>query len=365
MRLGIIGLPLSGKTTFFNAITRSRAQTGGYSSQSQPNVGVVQVPDERVDRLAELYRPKKRVYATIEYVDFPAGSESFGKGQGIGGRFFNELARMDALIGVVRAFRDETVPHPEGSVDPERDIATLEMELAFADLAIIERRLQRLETEIRSLRAGERDRPQRIADLLRRMQEGLEAETPIRAQPLSPDDWELLEGTQFLSAKPLLLVINIGEEDLPRRAEIEAAYRERYRGPGRDAAVMCAKFEAELNELSEEEAAAFRAEAGVAESGAAQAIRASYALLGLISFLTAGPDECRAWTIRAGATAPEAAGKIHSDLQRGFIRAEVIRFEDLVAAGSEAEARKRGLLRTEGKNYVVQDGDVLHILFSV
>jgi len=365
MRLGIIGLPLSGKTTFFNAVTRGRAQTGAYASQSQPNVGVVQVPDERVDRLAELYRPKKKTYATIEYVDFPASSEAFGKGQGIGGRFFNELARMDALIGVIRAFRDETVPHPEGSVDPDRDIATLELELAFADLAIIERRLQRLETEIRSLRPGERDRPQRIADLLRRLKAGLEAETPIRAQPLSADDWELLEGTQFLTAKPLLLVINIGEEDLPRRAELEAAFRERYRAPNRDVAVMCAKFEAELNELSDEEAAAFRTEAGVSESGAAQAIRSSYALLGLISFLTAGPDECRAWTIRAGATAPEAAGKIHSDLQRGFIRAEVIRFEDLMAAGSESEARKRGLLRTEGKSYVVQDGDVLHILFNV
>lgn len=365
MRLGIVGLPLSGKTTFFNAVTRGHAQTGAFGSHAQPNIGVVQVPDERVDRLAELYRPKKKTYATIEYVDFPAASEAFGKGQGLGGRFFNELARMDALLGVIRAFQDDTVPHPEGSVDPDRDIATLELELAFADLAIIERRLHRLETEIRSLRAGERDRPQRILELLRRLQAGLESEVPIRAQSLTEDDVSLLEGSQFLSAKPLLLVLNIGEDDLPRRAAIESTYRERYRATNRDVVAMCAKFEAELNELSPEEAAAFRAEVGVTESGAAQAIRASYALLGLISFLTAGPDECRAWTVRAGATAPEAAGKIHSDLQRGFIRAEVIRFEDLVAAGNEAEARKRGLVRTEGKGYIVQDGDVLHILFNV
>lgn len=365
MRLGIIGLPRSGKTTFFNAVTRGHAETGRFGRQDQPNVGVVQVPDERVDRLAAMYRPKKKTYATIEYVDFPAAAEAFGKGQGIGGRFLNELARMDALIHVVRAFRDETVPHPEGTVDPDRDIATMELELAFADLAVIERRLQRLEAEMRSLRAGERERPARVAELLRRIKAELEAEVPIRAQALSDEERGLLEGTQFLSAKPLLLVLNIGEEDLPRRGEIEEAYRARYRAPQRDVAVTCAKFEAELNELPEEEAVAFRAEAGVTESGAAQAVRASYALLGLISFLTVGPDECRAWTIRAGATAPEAAGKIHSDLQRGFIRAEVIRYEDLVAAGSEAEARKRGLLRTEGKGYVVQDGDVLHILFNV
>lgn len=364
MRLGIIGLSQSGKTTFFNAVTRSRAAVGLGTGQ-QPNVGVVTVPDERVDRLAELYRPKKKTYATIEYVDFPASGEAFGRGRGISGRFLNELARMDGLIAVVRAFRDETVPHPEGSVDPVRDVGLVELELAFADLALLERRIQRLETEVRSLRAGERERPQRLLELLRRMKGELEQEVPIRAQQVDADEWRLLEGSQFLSAKPLLVVINIGEEDLPRREELEASFAQQLRAPHREVAVTCAKFEMELNELSPEEAEAFRQEVGVRESGAAQAIRASYHLLGMISFLTAGPEEVRAWTIPAGATAPEAAGKIHSDLQRGFIRAEVVRFEDLVAAGSEAEARKRGLMRTEGKGYVVQDGDVLHILFNV
>ena len=365
MQLGIIGLARSGKTTIFNAVTRGSAQVGAYSSSTQPNVGVVQVPDERVDKLAEMYRPKKKTYATIQYVDFPAAGESFGKGQGPAGKFINELARMDALIHVVRAFEDDTVPHPEVTIDPHRDIATMDLELAFADLAIIERRLDRLETEMRSVKAGERDQMNRLKEVLERMKAGLESDVPIRAQELSEEDWRLLEGSQFLTARPLLLIINIGENDLPRRKEIEAEFRERYRGPGRDVAVFCGKFEMELNELDEEAAAEFRESVGVTESGMAEAIRASYALLGLISFLTAGPDECRAWTIRKGATAPEAAGKIHSDLQRGFIRAEVISFDDLVAAGSEAEAKKRGLVRTEGKNYVVQDGDVLHILFNV
>lgn len=365
MQLGIIGLARSGKTTVFNAVTRGSAQVGAYSSSNQPNVGVVNVPDERVDRLAEMYKPKKVTYATIQYVDFPAAGESFGKGEGPAGKFINDLARTDALIHVVRAFRDDSVPHPEGTVDPDRDIATMDLELSFADLAIIERRLQRIETELRSMKAGERDQLQRLKDLLLRLKAGLENEVPIREQELSAEDRRLLEGTQFLTAKPLLLIINIGEEDLPRRAVLEEEYRAKYRRPGRDVAVFCGKFEMDLNELSEEEAAEFRASAGVTESGMAGAIRMSYALLGLISFLTAGPDECRAWTVEAGATAPEAAGKIHSDLKRGFIRAEVIRFTDLIAAGSEAEARKRGLLRTEGKQYVVQDGDILNILFNV
>ncbi len=365
MQLGIIGLARSGKTTVFNAVTRGSAQVGAYSSSSQPNVGVVNVPDDRVDRLAEMYKPKKVTYATIQYVDFPAAGESFGKGEGPAGKFINDLARTDALIHVVRAFEDDSVPHPEVSVDADRDIATMDLELSFADLAIIERRLQRIETELRSMKAGERDQVQRLKDLLLRLKAGIENETPIREQELSDEDRRLLEGTQFLTAKPLLLIINIGEQDLPRRGELEEQYRARHCRPGRDVAVFCGKFEMDLNELSEEDAAEFRASAGVTESGMAGAIRMSYALLGLISFLTAGPDECRAWTVEAGSSAPEAAGKIHSDLKRGFIRAEVIRFTDLVAAGSEAEAKKRGLLRTEGKQYVVQDGDILNILFNV
>lgn len=364
MQLGIIGLARSGKTTVFNAVTRGSALVGAYSSSVQPNVGVVNVPDERVDRLSSIYHPKKTTYATIQYVDFPAAGESFGKGEGPAGKFINDLARTDALIHVVRAFEDETVPHPEVSIDPERDIVTMDLELTFADLAIIERRLHRMEAELRSMKAGERDALQRTKELLERMRAGLEQETPIREQGLTDEDWRLLEGSQFLTAKPLLLVVNIGEGDLARRTAIEEEFRDRHARPGKDVAAFCGKFEMELNELGEEEAAEFRASAGVTESGMAEAIRLSYHLLGLISFLTAGPDECRAWTVAAGSTAPEAAGKIHTDLKHGFIRAEVVHFDDLVACGSEAEARKRGLLRTEGKQYVVQDGDVLHILHN-
>lgn len=365
MQLGIIGLARSGKTTVFNAVTRSKAQVGGYGASTQPNVGVVNVPDTRVDRLAAMYHPKKTTYATIQYVDFPAAGESFGKGEGPAGKFINELARTDALIHVVRSFEDETVPHPEVTIDPDRDITTMDLELTFADLAIIEKRLQKMETELRSMKAGERDALQRTKDVLLRLKAALENEQAIRELDLTDEDRQALESSQFLTWLPMLIVLNVGDADLPRRAEIEEQYRSKYRRQGRDVAVFCGKFEMELNDLNDEEAEEFRASVGVTESGLAEAIRMSYGLLGLISFLTAGPDECRAWTVRGGSTAPEAAGKIHSDLRRGFIRAEVIKFDDLMACGSEAEARKKGLLRTEGKQYVVHDGDILNILFNV
>ncbi len=365
MQFGIIGLPGSGKTTVFNAVTRGSARVGAYSSQTQPAIGTVSVPDSRVDRLAEIYKPKKTTHTTVQYVDFPAGGEAFGKGSGPAARFVNELARMDALIHVVRAFEDETYPHPEGSIDPHRDISTMDMELAFIDLGIIERRLQRMETELRSMKAGEREQLQRVKDALERVRVGLEDEIPIRAQSLSAGDRAALEGSQFLSAIPLLIILNISDAELPRRSELESEFRDRYKAPARDVAVFSGRFEMELNELDDADAAEFRVAAGVTESGMASAIRASYSLLGLISFLTVGPDECRAWAVPAGSTAPVAAGKIHSDLQRGFIRAEVMKYDEFIEAGSEAEMRKRGQLHTEGKQYVVQDGDILNILFNV
>lgn len=365
MRAGIIGLPRSGKTTVFNAVSGGDAPVGGFGGEAKPAIRSVPVPDERVDRLAGLYRPKRTVHAAVEYVDFPVAGERFGSGEGIGGRFLNELAAVDALIHVARAFEDGAVPHPDGSVDPARDIASMDLELAFADLALIERRLERMDVELRSLKAGERAPLQAARELLERMKGGLEEETPIRAQALSAGDRRLLGGARFLTEKPLLDLVNVGEDDLPRREAIEGELRAAHAGPARDLAVMGGRFEMELNELDDDEAEEFRREAGGGRSGMAEAVRRSYALLGLVSFLTVGPDECRAWTIAGGATAPEAAGRIHSDLQRGFIRAEVIRYEDLIACGSEAEARKRGLLRTEGKEYVVRDGDVLNILFNV
>lgn len=366
MRAGIIGLPRSGKTTVFNAVSRGDVPVGGFGGgEARPAIRSVAVPDARVDRLAELYRPKRTTHAAIEYVDFPVAGERFGSGEGIGGRFLNELSAVDALIHVARGFEDGAVPHPDGSVDPSRDIAAMDLELAFADLALIERRIERLDVELRSLKAAERARPRAVRDLLERMRGGLEAETPIRAQGLSAEDRRLLDGARFLTEKPLLDLVNVGEDDLLRRDAIEDGLRAAHAGPARDLAVMAGRFEMELNELDEGEAEEFRREAGGGRSGMAEAVRRSYALLGLISFLTVGPDECRAWTVAEGAAAPEAAGRIHSDLQRGFIRAEVIRYEDLIACGGEAEARKRGLLRTEGKEYVVRDGDVLNILFNV
>lgn len=365
MRIGIIGLPRAGKTTVFNAVSRGAAAVGTYSADSKPNIGTVPVPDERVDRLAAIYQPKKITHATIEYVDFPVAGEAFGKGEGVGGRFLNELAAADALIHVVRGFTDESVPHPEGSVDPSRDIATMELELAFADLGLIERRLERIEPELRTLKPGERGPLQAVREVLERMKAGLEQEVPLRAQALPAGDRRLLDSSQFLTDKPLLDLVNVGEDDLHGRLELEASLRSAHSGPGRDLAVMGGRFEMELNDLSDDEATEFREEAGVEHSGMAEAVQRSYSLLGLISFLTVGPDECRAWTVAEGATAPEASGKIHTDLQRGFIRAEVIRYDDLLECGSEAEAKKRGLQRTEGKEYVVQDGDVLHVLFNV
>jgi GTP-binding protein YchF len=363
--LGIIGFARSGKTTVFNAVTHSRAATG-YGGAQEPNIGTVKVPDERLDVLTQMFHPRKTTPAELRYVDYPAAGAAFGRGQGPGSQFLNELRRMDGFIHVVRAFESAEVPHPEGSVDPARDIGSMNLELAFADLALIERRLERLEAELRSMKAGERMAGEREAALLRRLQQGLEADEPIRAQHLSSEEERMIAGYRFLTAIPLLILLNIGEDDVAGRESIEEEARARYGGPQLDVAAFCGKLEMELLDLSPEEAAEYRTELGLgAETGLDRAIRLSYHLLGLLSFLTAGEDEVRAWTVHDGATAPQAAGKIHSDLERGFIRAEVVRYEDLVAAGSIAEARRRGLLRTEGKSYVVQDGDVINILFNV
>jgi GTP-binding protein YchF len=365
MDVGIIGLSQSGKTTVFNAVTRGKAHTG-FGGGQEPNVGVVKVPDARLDVLSAMYHPKKTTPAEIRYVDFPAAGANFGRGEGPGGQFLNEVRRADALIHVVRAFADPAVPHPDGSVGPARDVTTMDLELAFADLVLIERRLDRLEAELRSTKAGERGAGERERALLTRFKEALEAEQPLRSLPLTEDEQRLVSGFRFLTLKPMLVLLNLDEGDVARRETVETGFRKGYQHPSTDVAALCGKLEMELLDLSPEEAAEYRRDLGLGEeTGLDRAIRLSYGLLGLISFLTTGPDECRAWTVTAGATAPQAAGKIHSDLERGFIRAEVVRYEDLVACGSEAEAKKRGLLRTEGKSYIVQDGDVLHILFNV
>jgi GTP-binding protein YchF len=363
MDLGIIGFQRSGKTTVFNAVTRGHAQTGSYGAGVEPNIGVVKVPDQRLDDLAKLFSPKKLTHADIRYIDFPGSA--FGEGSGPSAQFLAQLARCDALIHVVRAFRDESVPHPRGSVDAARDAAAMELELAFADASFIEKRVERIEASMRAVKAGERDAAERETALLARLKRSLEGETPLRAQEMSAEEQKSLVNYQFLSDKPLLVVVNIDEGDVARAGEVE---REQAALAGRAQTAVAAisgKIEQELADLSEEEAVEFRADLGITEPGLDRMIRLSYALTGLISFFTVGPDECRAWNVRSGALAPAAAGKIHTDLERGFIRAEVVRWDELQAAGSLAEARKRGHLRQEGKQYVVQDGDCLNILFNV
>lgn len=365
MEVGIIGQGQSGKTTVFNAVTRGKAQTG-FGGGQEPNMAVVKVPDKRLDTLTAMYSPKKHTPAEIRYVDFPAAGAAFGRGEGPGAQFIGQLRTVDALIHVVRAFDDPAVPHPEGSVDPARDVAAMDLELAFADLALIERRLERLAAELRSQKAGERGAGEREQALLNRIKAALEDEQPIRALDLTEEEERTIAGYRFLTQKPLLLIFNIGEEGIPQREALEAEWRTRYAQPHTDVAALSGRLEMELLDLTPDEAVEYRRDLGLEEeTGLDRAIRLSYALLGLIAFFTVGPDECRAWTVEHGATAPRAAGKIHSDLERGFIRAEVIRWDDLVAAGSEAEAKKRGVMRTEGKTYIVQDGDVLHILFNV
>ena len=363
--LGIIGFARAGKTTVFNAVTRGKAATG-YGGGQEPNIGVVKVPDRRLDVLTEMFHPKKTTPAEIRYVDFPAAGAAFGHGQGPGSRFLNDLRRTDALIHVVRDFESGDVAPPEGGIDPARDVESMNLELAFADLALIERRVERLQSELRSAKAGERTAGEREQALLGRIKEQLEADVPVRAQGLSPDEERLISSYRFLTALPLMILLNIGEDAVDRREVIEQEYIRRFGGPQTSVAALCGRLEVELLDLSPEEAGEYRAGLGLGEeTGLDRAIRLSYHLLGLISFLTAGADEVRAWTVGKGATAPEAAGKIHSDLERGFIRAEVTTYEDLIAAGSTVEAKKRGVLRTEGKTYIVQDGDIVNILFNV
>ncbi len=369
LRLVIVGLPSSGKTTVFNALTRAAAATGTYTAaEDQPNVAMVKVPDPRLDVLAGMFKPKKVVPADVQYVDVAGLAKGMGE-RGLSGQLLGHLSQGQALVHVVRAFEDPNVPHPEDTVDPLRDIETLNLELTFSDLEIIEKRLERIRNTIGKTRGAEREANEREAALLERLRGVLEAGTPIRAVELGEDEEKILRGFGFLTGKPLLILLNLGEEQLGAEGErLVAAARARFGGTGSpkaEVAALAGKIEMELAQLDPADAAEFMADLGIRESGLDRVIRLSYGLLGLISFLTAGPDECRAWTIPRGSTAVEAAGAIHSDLARGFIRAEVVAFDDLVAAGSLAEARKRGVLRSEGRTYVVKDGDVIEILFNV
>ena len=366
MQIAIVGLAASGKTTVFNTLTRGHAQTGGFGGL-QLNVGVVKVPDERLDRLAEIFHPKKVVHADVTYADLPAPPASSEGHIGTEELPAEHLARLrdsDALLHVVRAFDDPAVPHPEGSVDAWRDLERLDLEFVLADLAIAERRLERLGTSGRHGTPAEREANEREEAILVRLREALSAGRPIRDVPLEPDEEKAIRGFRFLTEKPVLVLLNLSEADLPRGAERIAEIAGRYDHRRAIVDALSARIEMELGELEPDEAAAFMEELGVAESSLDRVIALSYRLLGLVSFLTAGPDEVRAWPIPAESTAVDAAAAIHTDLARGFIRAEVVAYDDLLTLGSTAEARKHGRLRSEGKNYRVQDGDVLEVLFS-
>ena len=367
MQIAIVGLAGAGKTTVFNTLTRGHAETGGYGAL-QLNVGVVKVPDERLGKLAEVFHPKKIVHADVTYVDLPAPPTSSEGRVGTDELPAEHMARLreaDALIHVVRAWDDAAHPHPSGSVDAARDIEQLDLEFTLADLAMIDRRLERLNAGGgRHGTPAEREANEREAVILARLKGVLEGERPIRDEPLDADDEKAIRGFRFLTQKPVLVLVNVGEGDLagaPALIERIAA------GYGHSHAMvdaLSAKIEMELGELEPDEAAVFMEELGLAESSLDRVIALSYRLVGLISFLTAGPDECRAWPIPDGSSAVDAAAAIHTDLAKGFIRAETIGYEDLLAAGSIAEAKKVGKVRSEGRTYRVRDGDVIEILFS-
>jgi GTP-binding protein YchF len=362
MQVTIVGLPASGKTTVFNALTGAHAETGGFSGgRAVPNVSVVKVPDERVDRLAALFNPKKTVYADVTYVDvaIPAGAAREGS---VNPDVLAQIRNADALLHVARAFDD---PASVVAADPWRDVDDLDLEFTVADLSVIEKRLEKLATQGRHGSQAEREAAQREEELLRRVEPHLSEGTPIRSFGLSDDEELLLRGYRFLTQKPVLVVLNIDEGRLTEVDALESAGRERYGQPHTDVAALAGKIEAEIGELPEDDARLFMDDLGISEPSRGRVIRLTYQLLGLFSFFTAGEDECRAWTLARGSTAVDAAGAIHSDLARGFIRAQVISFEDLIEAGSMAEARKRGTLRQEGKSYLVADGDVIEVLFNV
>lgn len=363
VRIAIVGLSKSGKTTVFDALTKSKAALDAHSASLRPNVGVAKVPDSRLSTLEGIFRPKKTVLAEVSYVDIGGSPRGVGGKGEVGGELLSHLSTADALLQVVRVFEDERVPHPEGSIDPRRDIATLDLELAFSDLAIIDRRLDKLNAALKGAGPAEREAHLKEQALLQKVKSALEADVPVRQQELPRDDLKNLSQYQFLSAKPMLVVLNIGEGQLTQASgledEIGAAY------PQFAVIAQCGKLESELEQLDDSEAEEFRGAMGLSAPAAGRVIDLSYHFLGLISFFTTASHELRAWTVPCGTTASRAAGKVHSDMERGFIRAEVIGYSDMERCGSPNEARKRGLLRMEGKDYLVQDGDIVTFLFNV
>ena len=364
MKLGIIGLPNVGKSTLFNAITGAGAACANYPFCTiDPNVGVVAVPDRRLDVLAEMYHPQLYTPATIEFVDIAGLVRGASKGEGLGNKFLSHIRDVDAVVHVLRCFEDGDIVHVDGTVDPRRDLETINMELIFSDMEVLERRIDKTA----KLMKGDRTLAAELA-LYQRIMDALSEGKTARSLSFTEEEAALVEQLELLTYKPIIYVANVGEDEAagvsPDNPYVPAVI-EAARAEGAEVIPICAGIEAEIAELSPEEKKEFLADLGIEESGLDRLIRAGYSLLGLISYLTAGPKEVRAWTIRRGTKAPQAAGKIHSDFERGFIRAEIVAFDDLVACGSMNAAKEKGLIRSEGKDYVIADGDVVLFRFNV
>ena len=365
MKLGIVGLPNVGKSTLFNSLTKAGAESANYPFCTiDPNVGVVAVPDERLKLLGDLYHSKKVTPAVIEFVDIAGLVKGASKGEGLGNQFLSNIREVDAIVHVVRCFEDSNVVHVDGSVNPLRDIETINLELIFSDLEILERRIAKVAKGARM----DKEQAKELA-MLERVKERLEdGKLALGFETEDEDEEEYFKNLNLLTAKPVIYAANVGEEDLANDGADNAgvqAVREYAKETGSEVFAICAQIEEEISELDDEERQMFLDDLGLKESGLEKLIRASYHLLGLMSFLTSGEDETRAWTIKQGTKAPQAAGKIHTDFERGFIKAEVVNYKDLLENGSLAAAREKGLVRMEGKEYVVQDGDVILFRFNV